>query len=224
MNIEYLLFNCIILIFPFIGSLLFPKYLQGIHVKAALFGLLPSALLFIIYDHVVTNYFWSFNSEYILGIYIGKLPIEEVLFFFTVPFACLPLWHFSKKIFRGVVHNHVGYAFLVTIALILYFLSLDGKYYTLSMSIGLILLLFLHAGLQVQLFQQKAFWGFTAISMLLTLSFNFYLTTRPIILYNTQTMTNIRITTIPLEDFIFGFLLLSMTVLLYEYSSKKTTT
>ena len=32
---------------------------------------------------------WGFNPAYLLGIYVGHLPLEEILFFLFIPFSCV---------------------------------------------------------------------------------------------------------------------------------------
>jgi len=49
-----------------------------------------SAIPYIIWDQYFTEKsYWGFNSEYLLGIYIYDLPLEEMLFFICIPFACI---------------------------------------------------------------------------------------------------------------------------------------
>src|ERR1700741_1031957 len=53
-------------------------------------GILASAAFFITWDILFTKYgIWSFNPDYVLGLFILRLPIEEWLFFIVVPFSCI---------------------------------------------------------------------------------------------------------------------------------------
>jgi lycopene cyclase domain-containing protein len=48
------------------------------------------ALLYILWDIYFTSKgVWGFNNHYITGIRFINLPVEEVLFFFIVPYCCL---------------------------------------------------------------------------------------------------------------------------------------
>ena len=56
--------------------------------------LLPSIvlmmLIFIPWDIWFTDWsVWQFNSDYIFGVKIFQLPIEEWMFFIIVPFSCV---------------------------------------------------------------------------------------------------------------------------------------
>jgi len=45
---------------------------------------------FLIWDVIATaRGDWAFNKLYLTGIYFWGLPIEEILFFLTVPYACI---------------------------------------------------------------------------------------------------------------------------------------
>lgn len=41
---------------------------------------------------------WSFNSNYVSGLEIINLPVEEVLFFFVIPFCCVFSWNAFKTL------------------------------------------------------------------------------------------------------------------------------
>lgn len=44
--------------------------------------------------------YWSFHEPYILGFYIGFLPIEEYFLFLVAPFFGITMYRVFKKIFR----------------------------------------------------------------------------------------------------------------------------
>ena len=45
------------------------------------------ALPFLIWDELFTQWgVWGFNADYLLKIYIGRLHLEEVLFFIVIPY------------------------------------------------------------------------------------------------------------------------------------------
>ncbi len=57
-----------------------------------LIAIVIPAIPFLLWDALVTGAHWHFNPLYVSGIKIINLPIEEILFFITVPFACLFTW------------------------------------------------------------------------------------------------------------------------------------
>ena len=89
MNNIYLWLNIGTVLFPFILS--FDKKVAFYKNYKYLF---PAALItgtfFLIWDQWFTDMnVWGFNSLHLTGYFIGDIPIEEVLFFITVPYACL---------------------------------------------------------------------------------------------------------------------------------------
>jgi lycopene cyclase domain-containing protein len=218
MKIEYLLFNFFVVIFPLISS--FYKRAKKPLMLPTIISLLASALIFISWDIAVTDYFWRFNQNYILGIKLINIPIEEVLFFFTVPFACLFLYVNFKQLFKNKTIN--GNLILLTISLIIFFLGgyffILKKYYTglvfLYLSVIWFFDLFL---LKTKLVTKVVYWYYMGIVLLLTLIFNYYLTKRPVVIYNDSVNLNIRLLTIPVEDFIYGISLITTALVLYHF-------
>lgn len=87
MSTTYLLLNLFTISYPLYKS--FDKRVnyvskwRFIGISMAIVG-----LFFLIWDHLFTVAgVWSFNNTYILGYYIFSLPVEECLFFLTVPFS-----------------------------------------------------------------------------------------------------------------------------------------
>jgi lycopene cyclase domain-containing protein len=56
-------------------------------------------VLFVIIDAIaVKRGLWTFNKEYVTGIYFFGLPVEEILFFAVIPFSCIFTWETVKYI------------------------------------------------------------------------------------------------------------------------------
>jgi len=90
---NYLLIDILILLFPLIFSFKWKfKYYKFFKPLAA--SILIVGTAYIIWDIIVTyRRDWSFNEKFLSGLYFPTkemgLPIEEILFFILVPFACI---------------------------------------------------------------------------------------------------------------------------------------
>jgi lycopene cyclase domain-containing protein len=89
--------------------------------------------------------------------------------------------------------------------------------YTLLASVSVILVIVLDFALGTRLILNKKFWVFWAVMFVLIFIVNGYLTWRPIVLYGDPFYLHIRLFTIPAEDFLFGFSLLSSNIIIWEY-------
>ena len=214
MKYEYLIFNLLVFAGPILGGLFYPKT-KWPKLKHILFSIIPPAVVFILADFFATGIFWHFNDKYITGIRLLNLPLEEVLFFFTVPFACLFLWvnwpKSNRLVFRRRWLSVSGIGLLfISIALFIV-----GWFYS-----GIIFLIF-GCWLLVDSFRDRPlsnrrdYLTFMFIVFMLTMIFNSYLTARPIVIYNPQYKTNLNLFTVPIEDIIYGFILININLLLY---------
>lgn len=86
---TYLLINIFSILIPLLFS--FEKRLSFYKLWKALFpAVLITGSFFIVWDHYMTLWnVWQFNPAYVLGINVWGLPIEEWLFFLTIPYSCL---------------------------------------------------------------------------------------------------------------------------------------
>ena len=71
------------------------------------------------------------------------------------------------------------------------------------------------------LLKQKIFWIYWGVVTVLMFIVNGYLTWRPIVIYNEAKMLGIRLFTIPIEDFFFGFSLIGLNLIIWELYNKK---
>ena len=65
--------------------------------------------------------------------------------------------------------------------------------------------------------RRREFWVFLAVMYGFKLIANGYLTWRPIVIYGREHFLGARLGTIPLEDFVYGFALIGLSVVLWEY-------
>lgn len=217
MNTEYLIFNLIVISGPL--SLSFDRKVHFVDKWNNVFkAILISLVVFGAWDAIVTGRHWWFNERFILGIKFLKLPIEEWLFFITIPYASLFIWEVFAAYFRNREFKRLQIVRSILypgipIGIILFFM---GKEYTGLVLIALGLVALLDWKLNTKMFIQLRTIQYMAISTLAMLIFNGYLTWRPVVLYGEPYQLGIRIFTIPIEDFGFGYALILLCTILYE--------
>ncbi len=219
---TYLAINILIIIIPF--ALSFEKnisfYKKWSHL---LNSILIVSSSFIIWDVIATKRGdWGFSPNHLTGIYFLELPIEEILFFITVPYACIFIFETVNLYLKN--HQLRINKFLIWLTSILFFIVAVSNYnknYTFTVmifsAVSIILLFFLDR----QLMYSSNFWISIIISYLPFLIVNYFLTSIPIVTYNDFAFSAIRITTIPLEDFFYSFSMISMWILFYNVSKKR---
>lgn len=100
MKLTYLLINVFTIAIPLAFS--FHKKLQFHRTWIAFWpATLFTAAIFIIWDIIFTNLgIWGFNRDYLTGIQLLNLPLEEWLFFICIPYAIVFTYAALKKIVR----------------------------------------------------------------------------------------------------------------------------
>ena len=94
------------------------------------------------------------------------------------------------------------------------------KEYTAAAVLSVLLVVVLDRSLRIRLTSRLEFWIFLAVMFGFKTIFNGYLTWRPIVLYGDRFFMNLRLGTIPLEDFLFGFSMVTLTIILWEYARR----
>ena len=182
--------------------------------------LLP-ALLYIAWDiYFVSKGVWRFNENYITGIKLFNIPLEEIGFFFVVPYCCVFIYECICTYFPRIKNKKTGDIILMGLAIILLIVGFyfSGKHYTswtFSFNAVFIALIFLF---------RKYFGSFDATAFLISygiilipfLVVNGFLTAIPVVLYNNAENLGLRIYTIPFEDVFYGMLLVLMNIVIYE--------
>ncbi|MGB4397879.1 MAG: lycopene cyclase domain-containing protein [Daejeonella sp.] len=223
MKSSYLLINFLTILFPILLS--FDSRVRFYESWKYTFpGLLITGVVFLIWDYLFTILdVWSFNPDYVMGAYILNLPIEEILFFITVPFACIFIYeclnYYIKKDLLAGVSRIISILLIITcITLLVMFYD---RVYTL-ITFGLVLVVLSY----VEFFQKANLGRFYLAFLVSLLPFyivNGILTSIPIVMYNDAENMAFRVGTIPFEDHFYSMSMLLINIRLFEYfKSRKT--
>ncbi|MBK7817902.1 MAG: lycopene cyclase domain-containing protein [Sphingobacteriaceae bacterium] len=182
-------------------------------------------ILFIAWDMLYTKIgVWGFNENYICGLKILNLPIEEVLFFICVPYASLFTYHCFKLFFKKIKINSLYVSIFLIISLSITGIVFVTKLYTvvtlLSLCSLIIYLFFIEKAKWLSLFYFSyliILLPFFIVNGILTGSW----IDEPIVWYNNTENMNVRLFTIPFEDVFYGMLLLLLNTWLYERNLQK---
>ncbi|MFN0156712.1 MAG: lycopene cyclase domain-containing protein [Bacteroidota bacterium] len=91
------------------------------------------------------------------------------------------------------------------------------KEYTICAVVSVVVAISLDRMLKTNILRTKSYGMFFAVMMFFKLLFNGYLTWRPIVRYGEEFQLGIRLFTIPLEDFLYGFGLMTIIIVFWEY-------
>ncbi|MGC3945263.1 MAG: lycopene cyclase domain-containing protein [Chryseolinea sp.] len=185
-------------------------------------GLIATALFFIAWDELFTRLgIWSFNERYITGVYVGSLPIEEVLFFICIPYACMFTYFALSHLVRNDVLYHHQKVIGTTLASLLMVTgaALYYKLYTVTTFVLLALFLILQSVMTRSDYMGRFYvaWlilliPFFIVNGILTGAF----TEEPVVIYNAAHNLGVRIGTIPIEDAFYGMMMMGMAVAVAE--------
>jgi len=181
------------------------------------------AVPFLIWDSIFTeNGFWGFTPDYISGIYIYNLPLEEVLFFILIPFACTFIYEVCKYFFNGWDMDRFDKVFFFFIPLYALFLILrdDYGYYTVSVVISSsIVLTWLRFNSSYR-FALLAFLISTIPFLIVNGALTGGFTEQPVVWYNEDQKISQRIFSIPMEDILYSFTLIVSNIIVFEKLKK----
>jgi len=218
---TYLLVNLLSISIPFIAS--FDKRLNFYKQwKYFIPGMILTLIFFVGWDIWFTHIgIWGFNERYLTGINIVNLPLEEWLFFIAIPYACVftydALNYLIKKDYFGKAAGWISWILLI-ILLLVGLLNLDKLYTSITFILTGIFLL-------IHLFVLKSNYlgRFYFTYMIILIPFfivNGILTGSfiegEVVWYNNAENLGIRLFTIPIEDSVYGMLLILMNVTLLE--------
>lgn len=185
-------------------------------------GIVFALFIFIPWDIAFTKLgVWGFNPDYITGMHLFNLPIEEWMFFITIPYACVFVYEVIRAYWPNLYFGAKFKFVVIPLAIILFAIGiLKPGLYTSINFIGLSLLL-----VSYQVVAKHSFWvyffltyivivfPFLLVNGILTGSF----IAAEVVWYNPDQNLGIRIFTIPLEDFFYGMFLMLTVMVPYEF-------
>ena len=223
MSLTYLLINLAIIIVPLWYT---PDKRTAYYrrLPALSFSILIVSSSYLAWDMAVTaRGEWSFNARYLTGVQIFNVPLEEVLFFITVPYSCLFIYEvvvYATKNRRLKIPNT---AVVVSIAVLLAAsLAFYPQGYTAKSLASCAL--FLTAALMFDrpLLESRQYWVWLAICYIPFFIMNSVLTALPVVEYNNAAIWGLRVGTIPMEDFFYNYAMLSFYFMFYRIGGRVT--
>ena len=184
-------------------------------------SILLMMLLFIPWDIWFTHWsIWDFNSDYICGVKVFLLPIEEWIFFIVVPFSCVfiheVLNYFFNKNLESSSYSKISF-FLAIILALLSVLYSDKLYTLVCFSLTSLSLFILSLYNPVWI---GSFFRTFLVSLIPFLLVNGFLTgsftEQPIVRYSSNHIIGFRIINIPVEDSMYCLLMLLIIIATYE--------
>jgi lycopene cyclase domain-containing protein len=182
-----------------------------------------TGVIFILWDMYFTSLgIWGFNSQYLVGVEIGNLPLEEILFFFCIPYACVFTYHcldiFFANFLTGALEKYV--TLLLIILLLVFGVIFYDKLYTVTTFLSFaVVLVFAKWILKVNWLGK--FYLIYAVLLIPFFIVNGVLTgtglEEPVVWYNENQFMGYRIGTIPVEDTFYGMELILINLLIYKY-------
>lgn len=217
----YLLIDIVTIFIPFFFSF-HPRIKFHKKFKAFFPAMVLSACAYLSWDiYFTVQEIWGFNPYYLMALRIWQLPIEEVLFFVCIPFACV-FSHYTLiaiapqgGLSKGMT-NLIS-AFLALILVLMVVVFFDKTYTAFNAFFTLTILVVTFVSKPILL---RRFYIAWALLMFPFLMVNGVLTgsliDAPIVWYNNAENLGIRIFTIPVEDVFYGMGLVLLNILLTE--------
>ncbi|RYE27741.1 MAG: lycopene cyclase domain-containing protein [Sphingobacteriaceae bacterium] len=222
MKYAYLLINFLSVIFPLLLS--FDSRVRYYKSWKLIWpGLLLTGIVFLIWDVVFTvKGVWSFNPNYILGINFFRLPLEEILFFLTIPFSCIFIYACLNYYVKWQIPNRIVLIinYLLIVISIIMLVFYHNRLYTL-INFGTLFLLLILLQFVFKVKWMNRFYLAYLVSLIPFYIVNGILTAVPIVSYNNAENLAVRVGTIPVEDHFYLMSLLLMNIAFFEYFKKR---
>ncbi|QIA06289.1 lycopene cyclase domain-containing protein [Draconibacterium halophilum] len=222
-NLSYLLLLLIFLVIPI--TLSFQKKVRFVfRLKYILPAIIFAGAIFVMWDIRFTQMrIWSFNPDYLSGIELLRLPIEEWLEFLIIPLSSIYIYEWLKVRFEDFEKPE----FFVIVSLVLLLITgvLAYVFRTRMFSFFTFFLSAIYLGYTVFRNRFKKyytkFYLALVISLIPFLIVSAILNSLPAIVYDSAHTMGLAFLGVPVEKIGYLFLLLLINVTIYEYLSSR---
>ncbi|WP_297085659.1 lycopene cyclase domain-containing protein [uncultured Draconibacterium sp.] len=222
-NLSYLLLLLSYLVIP-IGLGFQKKVRFVLRLKYLVPASIFAGAIFIMWDiRFAQMEIWSFNPDYLTGLELLKLPLEEWLSFFIIPLSSVYIYEWLKVRFEDFEKPNTGV--IISLALLI---ATGICAYVFRTRMFTFFTFFLSAiYLAYTIFRNRfkkyytKFYLTLAISLIPFLIVSAILNSFPTIIYNAAHVIGIGIFGVPVERIGYLFLLLLINVTIYEYLNNR---
>ena len=187
-------------------------------------AILFSGAIYIIWDlRFEEKSIWVFNHEFLTGINILNLPLEEWIYFFIIPFLGIFIYEFVKHRFKNFEYPKVFVALSLVLLVLFGTIAYSSRQKLYPFFTFFLLTIYLGYTIFRNRFKVH-FSKFYLAYFILVIPFiiiNGTVTSLPVIEYNPAHILGIHLYTIPVENFASLFLLFIMNVTIYEYLKER---
>lgn len=222
-NLSYLLLLLIYLVIPVALSLQ-KKVRFVFRLKYILPAVIFAGAIFVMWDiRFVQMRIWSFNPDYISGIELLRLPVEEWLSFIVIPLSSIYIYEWLKIRFEDFEKPNVF--LIVSLVLLLIAGVLAYIFRTRMFSFFTFFLSAIYLGYTVFRNRFKKYYTKFYLALIISLvpflTVSAMLNSMPAIIYDSTHIIGINIAGVPLEKVGYLFLLLLINITIYEYLNNR---
>jgi lycopene cyclase domain-containing protein len=215
---TYLLVNAAIISVPLLLS--FEPRIRYVSKWKRVFGsIVIVGVPFILWNIIVSSIgHWRWNPDHVAGMTILTLPIEEWMFFITVPFSSLFIFEAMNvlRTDRNVNIGRIWFIFAAAVFGMAAFFNLSRGYTAIvSAAAAVFTGIFIFPSVRRMITVNGLI--YLAAGMMTFLIFNSLLTGLPVLIYGQTSITGIRIGPIPVEDFAYNYVLLGGYLIAYRF-------
>ncbi|WP_321370308.1 lycopene cyclase domain-containing protein [uncultured Draconibacterium sp.] len=222
-KLSYLLLLLIYLVIPV--ALSFQKKVRFVfRLKYILPAVVFAGAIFVMWDiRFVQMGIWSFNPDYLSGIELLRLPVEEWLSFIVIPLSSIYIYEWLKVRFEDFEKPNVF--LIISLVLLLITGVLAYIFRTRMFSFFTFFLSAIYLGYTVFRNRFKKyytkFYLALFISLIPFLIVSALLNSMPVIIYDAAHIIGITLAGVPVERIGYLFLLLLINVTIYEYLNNR---
>ena len=200
----------------------YPKFGFYKNFGRVIFSSVIVAVPFLIWDAMaVIRGDWGFSEKHVGPVRISGLPIEEILFFIIIPFCCLFVWFLIEK-YLGDKKIEIPKILLpmAGVSLVILLFIFWSRFYTRTIIIWSLITILVGLIFDRDIYRSRNYWRWVLITMVPFVLVNGVLTYLPVVWYSSWAIIGVRLVSIPIEDFLYSWSLVTLNLVVYRKLSR----